>query len=55
MCVLSSCVFENMDFKRVIPCHGNKSSLRLLHAYFFSMLSMYVDSERPSNIIDLSL
>ena len=56
MCVLSSCVFGHKDFKRVIPL--DMGTYPLLDCYMlnlFSILFMYVDYEKPSNLLDLSL
>ena len=56
MCVLSSCVSGHMDFERVIPLTmGTYSLLDYSMLNLFSILSMYVDCERPSNLLDLSL
>ena len=56
MCVLSSCVFGHIDFKTVIPINmGRYPLLDCSMLNLFNILSMYVDCERPSKILDLSL
>ena len=56
MYVLSSCVFGHMDFERVIPLDmGTYPLLDCSMLNLFSILSIYVDYERPSNPLDLSL
>ena len=56
MRVLSSCVFGHMDFEKEIPLDtGTYLLLDYSMLNLFNILSMYVDCERPNNLLDLSL
>ena len=56
MCVHSSCVFGHIDFERVTPCvMGMYPLLDCSMLNLFSILSVYVDYEGLSNLLDQSL
>ena len=56
MFVLSSCIFGHMDFERAILCvMGMFPLLDCSMLNLFSILAMYAECKRPSNLSDLSL